>query len=103
MRLFLLSLVALLVKFLFARKAPVLPRWIFWFANVFAALAFGALHLGPVAGLIEITWVVVFYALLLNGILGLSFGWLFLKYGLASAMLAHFSTDIVLHVIPHLF
>ena len=102
-RLFLLGVIAFVLKFFFARSAQEPPVAIFWAANVFAALAFGALHLGPVAGVIDITPVVIVYALLLNGILGLSFGWLFWKFGLAAAMLAHFSTDIVLHVLPHLF
>jgi hypothetical protein len=38
----------------------------------------------------------------LNGLLGVGFGWLYWKYGLESAMLGHFSADIVLHVLPPL-
>jgi membrane protease YdiL (CAAX protease family) len=30
---------------------------------------------------------------------GIAFGWLYFKYGLESAMVAHFSADIVIHVI----
>jgi len=41
-------------------------------------------------------------ALLLNGLGGLAFGWLYWKQGLESAMIAHFSADIVLHVITTL-
>ena len=37
-------------------------------------------------------------ALVLNGIGGIVFGWLYWKRGLLAAMLAHFSADIVLHV-----
>jgi membrane protease YdiL (CAAX protease family) len=36
---------------------------------------------------------------LLNGIGGVVFGWLYWKKGLESAMIAHFSADIVLHVL----
>jgi hypothetical protein len=35
----------------------------------------------------------------LNGVLGVAFGRLYWKKGLESAMIAHFSADIVLHVI----
>jgi len=38
----------------------------------------------------------------LNGLGGLAFGWLYWKQGLESAMIAHFSADIVLHVITPL-
>ena len=36
--------------------------------------------------------------MLLNGVGGMLFGWLYWKHGLMAAMLAHFSADIVLHV-----
>ena len=36
--------------------------------------------------------------ILLNALVGLPFGWLFWKYGLEHAMVAHFSADLVLHV-----
>jgi membrane protease YdiL (CAAX protease family) len=38
----------------------------------------------------------------LNGLGGLAFGWLYWKRGLESAIMAHFSADIVLHVITPL-
>jgi len=37
--------------------------------------------------------------LVLNGIAGLVFGWLYWKYGLESAMLAHFFTDIIVYTV----
>jgi membrane protease YdiL (CAAX protease family) len=42
---------------------------------------------------------VIVRALLLNGIGGIVFGWLYWKRGLLAAMLAHFSADVVLHVV----
>ena len=38
-------------------------------------------------------------ALVLNGIGGIVFGWLYWKRGLLAAVLAHFSADVVLHVV----
>ena len=37
-----------------------------------------------------------------NGSIGVIFGWLYWKKGLESAMIAHFSSDVVLHVITPL-
>jgi membrane protease YdiL (CAAX protease family) len=45
---------------------------------------------------------VITRALVLNGLGGLAFGWLYWKQGLESAMIAHLSTDIVVHVITQL-
>ena len=98
-RLFLLSLIAwLLVKI---SKAPPgrLPPGLFWIANVMAALLFGLGHLPATQLLTPLTPMLVTRALLLNGIAGVIFGYLFWKRGLESAVLAHFSADILIHVI----
>ena len=85
-----------------AGESPRVSAGLFWAANAIAALLFGALHL-PQADLIAgISVPVVAFVLIGNGIAGLAFGWLYWKYGLISAMVAHFSTDIVLHVIAPL-
>ena len=34
-----------------------------------------------------------------NGVPGVIFGWLFRRFGLITAMVAHFSADVILHVI----
>jgi len=68
-------------------------------AIVLAALLFGAGHLpaafsaGMAHGPLSIGRII-----LLNALVGLPFGWLFWKYGLEHAMVAHFSADLVLHV-----
>ncbi len=53
----------------------------------------------PTAMLMPLTPWVVAQVLVANGLLGLVFGWLYWRDGLESAMVAHFSTDIILHVI----
>ena len=69
-------------------------------ANVLAALAFAAVHLlqagRPLYGLSTLMVVVVMIG---NGVPGVIFGWLFRRFGLITAMVAHFSADVVLHVI----
>lgn len=78
------------------------PAWILWPANAIAALLFGALHLPQAALIAGLSPPVVAFTLVGNGIAGLAFGWLYWKHGLVSAMAAHFSIDIVLHVIAPL-
>jgi len=70
-----------------------------WLAIILASVVFGLGHLPATAQIIALTGPVVIRAILLNGIGGIIFGWLYWKKGLESAMIAHFSTDIVLHVI----
>lgn len=60
-------------------------------AIVLAALVFGLLHLPATAAIVPLTTVVIVRALLLNGIAGIGFGWLFWQYSLEAAMLAHIS------------
>jgi membrane protease YdiL (CAAX protease family) len=72
----------------------------FWAANVLAALAFGLLHLPAALQLgVPRTAPVIGYILAGNGVVGLVCGWLFRRRGLESAMVAHASGDIWLHVL----
>jgi membrane protease YdiL (CAAX protease family) len=69
-----------------------------------AAIIFGLGHLPITASLTTITTIVVIRAIVLNGIGGIVFGWLYWKKGLESAMIAHFTTDVfLLTLIPLLF
>ena len=73
-----------------------------WTAIVITALLFGAGHLPTTATMLPLTPLVIARALVLNGIGGIVFGWLYWKRGLIAAMLAHFSADVVLHVVTPL-
>jgi len=95
LRLFVMTLLV----WLFARRrrrppGPVL----YWSAIALAALLFGAGHLPAAAGLWPLTAIVVLRTLVLNGVAGLAFGWLYWRRGLEAAMCAHFCADLVLHV-----
>lgn len=96
-RLFLMTLLVWLASKL-NRRTPQ-AAWPFWVGIVAAALLFGAGHLPATAALWPLTTVVIIRALLLNGILGLAFGYLYWRAGLEYAMVAHFIADIVLHVV----
>jgi membrane protease YdiL (CAAX protease family) len=91
MRLFLMTLVFWIFS-KFTRHAA-------WPAIIIASLVFGLGHLPATSQLVTLTPLIILRALLLNGIGGVIFGWLYWKKGLTSSMLAHFSTDIVLHVL----
>ena len=99
LRLFLMSLLAWLGKFV-SHTAEGLPTTgVLWAANILAAVFFGLGHLPATAAVMTITPLVVVRAIVLNGLLGIGFGYFYTKYGLESAMLSHFSADIILHVV----
>jgi membrane protease YdiL (CAAX protease family) len=97
MRFFAMSLIAwILLKIK-------LPRTIgIWAAIAVSAVLFGLGHLPITGELTAITAEVVARAILLNGTGAVVFSVLYWKKGLASAMIAHFSADVVLHVIAPL-
>ncbi len=70
-----------------------------WLAIILAAVIFGAGHLTTVMAITTLTPVVIVRTIVLNAVGGIIFGWLYWKKGLESAMISHFSADIVLHVI----
>jgi membrane protease YdiL (CAAX protease family) len=96
MRLFFVSLFAWLIGKIFGVKEVSRNSIIMWAAIVLAAVLFGLGHLPATATITQITPVVVARAILLNGIGGLVFGWLYWKKGLEYSIVAHFTTDIVL-------
>lgn len=70
-----------------------------WLAIIISSILFGLGHLPVTSAITAITPIVVIRAIVLNGIGGVIFGWLYWKKGLEAAMISHFSADIVLHVI----
>jgi hypothetical protein len=97
-RLFGLSLIAWLGGLLFHDSEGRPKLIIFWTANILFALAFGAAHLPTEAAIgLPLNPLVVASTLVLNGIGGLVFGWLFWTFGLESAILAHILADVLRH------
>lgn len=95
MRLFCMSLIAFLLWKVFARKQEMPATGILIIANVMAALLFAAGHLPTTAVMMGLTPMILFRCFLLNGAFGLAFGWLYRKYGLRYAMIAHGGCHIV--------
>jgi membrane protease YdiL (CAAX protease family) len=99
MRLFFMTFIVW-VSSIFRRAPSGLPTNIgVWIAILLISVIFGLGHLPMTARFQQITALVVFRAVLLNGIAGVVFGWLYWRKGLESAMISHFSTDITIHVI----
>ena len=99
LRLFLLSLLAWLGKFI-NRTAEDRPTMaVFWVANILTAVLFGLGHLPATATLVPLTPLVIVRAVVLNGLLGVGLGYLYFTRGLEAAIISHFSADLVLHVL----
>ena len=96
LRLFFFTLVYFLlgklVGFLNLKRSVLL-----WVANFIAAIVFGLAHLPAAMKLIPLNWMEISRILLLNGIPGLLFGWLYWSRGFWTAALAHLVGDLVLH------
>lgn len=99
MRLFLTTLVVW-ITYKIRRTKDNLPTSIgIWLAIILVSVLFGLCHLPMTTRFTEISTIVVVRAIILNGIAGVTFGWLYWRKGLEAAMISHFITDIVLHVI----
>lgn len=76
-----------------------------WIANLIAALAFGAGHIGTLlfltgaSSLAELSPVLIVEVFLLNGAVGLVAGERYMKDGLVAAAGVHFWADVVFHVL----
>ncbi|MBD1849463.1 CPBP family glutamic-type intramembrane protease [Leptolyngbya sp. FACHB-711] len=103
LRLFVLSLIAFIGKFIAHRANGHPTRSILWIATISAAILFGLGHLPATAAILPLTPLVITRAILLNGLAGIGFGYLYFTFGLEAAMLSHFVADIVLHGIAPLF
>ena len=98
-RLFLLSLVLWSFGNIWRNSDGKPSSVAFWTANTLIAVLFGVGHLPAAKQMMTLTPIAVTYVISLNGIAALLFGYLYWKRGLESAIVAHFSADIVLHVI----
>jgi membrane protease YdiL (CAAX protease family) len=94
-RLFIVSLVVWLIARFLKRDTAI------WIALVISALLFGAAHLNR--------WIhsgptVIVAVIIVNGLIAIILGLLYVKWGIVAAMLGHFAGDVMLHIIgPHFF
>jgi membrane protease YdiL (CAAX protease family) len=98
MRLFLLSLVAWLLGRWWKTREGTPTRGVFWTAIVVVAILFGLGHLPATAAVAPLTPGLVARALVLNGVAGVAFGYLYWRRGLEAAMAGHMSAHLVMQV-----
>jgi hypothetical protein len=104
LRLFLMNGLAWFGGLLLGRKTGRPAMAPFWAANILSTLVFGALHISNIVVIgMPVDVVTVTSTLVLNGIIGLLFGWLYWRYGLESAIASHFTADLILKVVYVLF
>ena len=87
MRLFFMSLVVFIISKILKKQE--IPTIIFVISNILAALLFAAGHLPSTATMTTLTLVLIIRCFLFNGGLGIVFGYLYRKYGIGYAMVAH--------------
>ena len=89
MRLFLMSLIALIMWKLLWKKEEVMPTKALVVSNILVALLFAAGHLPATAVSIDLTPMIVLRCFLFNGGMGLIFGRVYRKLGIHYAMISH--------------
>ena len=89
MRLFFMSLCTLILSRLFYRNENEIPIRVYVIANILSAILFAAGHIPSTMTMTAMTPVILLRCYLFNGGLGLGFGYLYRKYGIAYAMIAH--------------
>lgn len=99
MRLFLVSGLVWVLGRIWQDSAGLPADGAYWTAILLAAGLFGLGHLPATRALTPLTPMLMVRAIVLNGVAGIAFGWLYWKYGLEAAMLSHFCADILLHLI----
>jgi membrane protease YdiL (CAAX protease family) len=97
-RLGLMTLLVWLVRRILRRKS--LEAFSVWTGNLLAALVFAAAHLPHVVTTGSVGSVVIAAIVILNVAAGVALGWLYSRYGLIPAVVAHFLTDVVQWVVP---
>ena len=103
LRLFMMSLVAFVLHLLFERRREGVSTWVLVAANVISALLFAAGHLPATEIMFGLSPMIVLRCFLLNGLFGVAFGWLYRRFGLRYAMIAHGGCHMVSKLIWILF
>jgi hypothetical protein len=101
--LFRLGLLTLFVWIIRAvAKKPVLDTPSLWAGNTLAALLFAGAHLPHMLTFGAPNLSLLIPIVVVSSTAGIIMGWLYMQYGLMSAIVAHFVIDLVVYVIPRL-
>lgn len=78
------------------------PKSVVWAAIFLSAILFGIGHLPAMAAMVPLTAIIVIRTIFLNAIGGIVFGWLYWRYSLEAAMVAHAFTHVGFFIIRFL-
>lgn len=99
-RLFLMTLLVWIGNNILRSLSAKPANAVIWSANILAALLFGLSHLpSAIATGLPLNAIAVARILLLNSVPGIIFGWLYWQRGIETAMVAHFSGDLLINFI----
>lgn len=99
LRYFLLSMIVFILLKMRRRTNERINRTAFMIAIILCAFLFGAGHLPVVAMNNTLDTMVILRVILVNSIGGIVFGMVYWKWGLPSAMMSHFSADLIVLVV----
>ncbi|WP_418302701.1 CPBP family intramembrane glutamic endopeptidase [Lysinibacillus fusiformis] len=100
LRLFGMTFIVWLLAWITKKEKDNIPNSFYYVAIFLIAIIFGLGHLPATIEVFgDLSTIIVIRALVLNGLLGLWFGYLYWRKGLEYAMIAHISADIFLHVL----
>ncbi|WP_285400391.1 CPBP family intramembrane glutamic endopeptidase [Lysinibacillus sp. fls2-241-R2A-57] len=100
LRLFGMTFIVWLLAWITKKEKDNIPNSFYYVAIFLVAIIFGLGHLPATIQVFgDLSTIIVIRALVLNGLLGLWFGYLYWRKGLEYAMIAHMSADIFLHVL----
>ena len=103
LRLFFLTLLAWILGWISHTADGKPSRIAMWIAILGSAILFGLGHLPATLASVPFSPIVLAREVTLNGIMGTTFGYLYWKRGLESSMMAHFSSDLLVHLILPFF
>jgi membrane protease YdiL (CAAX protease family) len=95
----LMSLLVWVAWKLFRQGVTLPSQWIYQLAIILSALVFGLGHLPATAAITPLTSWVILRTVVLNGIAGIAYGWLFWHYSLEAAIIAHGSFHVIIFII----
>lgn len=99
-RLFGMTLIVWLLVRVTKKEKREIPNSFYYIAIFLTAILFGLGHLPATIQIFgELSMIIVIRALVLNGLLGLWFGYLYWRKGLEYAIIAHMSADFFIHVL----
>ena len=99
-RLFGMTLIVWLLARIAKKEKEEIPNSFYYIAIFLTAILFGLGHLPATIQIFgELSTIIVTRAIVLNGLLGLWFGYLYWRKGLEYAIIAHISADFFIHVL----